>query len=70
MSKSLKDGLMQYYCDDTSQYIPAKQSIKGPTGNAPPKSPWTTVSATQSNKQLKKEQNQSLVFSWVYLLAF
>jgi hypothetical protein len=27
MSKSLKDGLMQYYCDDTSQYIPAKQSI-------------------------------------------
>ena len=63
MSKSLKDGLMQYYCDDTSQYIPAKQSIKGPAGNAPPKSPWTTVSATQSSKQLKKESTKLIPYS-------
>ncbi|XP_052090243.1 uncharacterized protein LOC127726912 [Mytilus californianus] len=55
MSDSVKDGLMQYYCDDTTQFTPYKQAAKAPTGTSPPKSPWTTKTATQSKPAVNKE---------------
>ncbi|XP_063430969.1 uncharacterized protein LOC134712900 isoform X2 [Mytilus trossulus] len=54
MSDSVKDGLMQYYCDDTTQFTPYKQAAKAPTGNSPPKSPWTST-ATQSKPALSRD---------------
>ncbi|VDI17314.1 Hypothetical predicted protein [Mytilus galloprovincialis] len=54
MSDSVKDGLMQYYCDDTTQFTPYKQAAKAPTGNSPPKSPWTST-ATQSKPAFNRE---------------